>query len=149
VISFIFFFLLFTLISLFIPSHIRISKAINIYAAPKDAIQFISDTSTWKQWQPLYQQMVAQQKTKDFQIQLQVLTDSTALFQTRYASQKPILNGFQAYQFPGTDSLTLQWYMDFQLPWYPWQKFGSLFYENTYGQVMQKGLAQIKQTIEE
>jgi hypothetical protein len=34
--------------------------------------------------------------------------------------------------------------MDFKLPWYPWQKFGSLFYENTYGQMMQNGLANSK-----
>jgi hypothetical protein len=34
--------------------------------------------------------------------------------------------------------------MDFQLGWYPWQKFSSLFYENTYGNMMQDGLARLK-----
>lgn len=34
--------------------------------------------------------------------------------------------------------------MDFHLSWYPWQKFGSLLYESTYGAMMEKGLTNIK-----
>ena len=147
-ISFIVFFLLLTVISLFIPSSIRISKATNVYATPEQALNFIKDTSRWNDWQPLYQQLVAQQRTDRFDISLLNHSDSSVQFQTTYKGQAPILNGFQVYRFPSTDSLTVQWYMDFKLPWYPWQKFGSLFYENTYGQMMQNGLIQFKETIE-
>ena len=148
-ISFIVFFLLLTVISLFIPSSIRISKATNVYATPEQALNFIKDTSRWNDWQPLYQQLVAQKRTDRFDISLLNQSDSSIQFQTKYKGQAPILNGFQVYSFPSTDSLTVQWYMDFDLPWYPWQKFGSLFYENTYGQMMQNGLAGLKKSIEE
>ena len=147
-ISFIVFFLLLTVISLFIPSSIRISKATNVYASPEQALNFIKDTSRWNDWQPLYQQLVAQQRTDHFDITMLNQSDSSVQFQTRYKGQSPIVNGFQVYRFPTTDSLTVQWYMDFKLPWYPWQKFGSLFYENTYGQMMQNGLVQFKETLE-
>lgn len=62
--------------------------------------------------------------------------------------KKPVINGWKIYGKAGADSLTLQWYMDFHLKWYPWQKFGSLFYENTYGVMMQQGLDNIKSRVE-
>jgi hypothetical protein len=37
--------------------------------------------------------------------------------------------------------------MDFQLAWYPWQKFSSLFYERTYGAMMERGLANFKKQL--
>ena len=61
------------------------------------------------------------------------------------AHKPEVINGWKIYQHSQVDSLTLQWYMDFQLKWYPWQKFGSLFYENTYGVMMEKGLSNIKE----
>ena len=148
-ISFFVFFALLTSISLFIPSSIRISKATNLYASPEKALGYIKDTSRWKEWHPLYQQMVTQERTAHYDIALQNETDSSLQFNTRYKGQIPIISGFQVYRFPSTDSLTVQWYMDFKLPWYPWQKFGSLFYENTYGQMMQNGLAELKKSLEE
>jgi hypothetical protein len=38
--------------------------------------------------------------------------------------------------------------MDFRLRWYPWQKFGSLLYEDTYGTMMQQGLQKLKTSAE-
>ncbi len=56
VISFVFLFLLIMLISLFIPSHIRISKAINIIAKKDRLFALIADTGKWYRWHPAYQQ---------------------------------------------------------------------------------------------
>jgi len=57
---------------------------------------------------------------------------------------KPVISGFKTIRHPG-DSLTLQWYMDFKLKWYPWEKFRSLFYENIYGVQMEQGLHNLKE----
>src|SRR5690242_15928120 len=51
-ISIIFLFLLITGISLFIPSHIRISKAINIKADKDSVLAQIKDPAKWKNWYP-------------------------------------------------------------------------------------------------
>jgi hypothetical protein len=37
--------------------------------------------------------------------------------------------------------------MDFQLGWYPWQKFSTFFFESTYGALMEKGLANLKKEL--
>ena len=55
-----------------------------------------------------------------------------------------LLNGWQFYSHQGRESYTLQWYIDFKLRWYPWEKFGSLFYEATYGKMIEQGLSNIK-----
>ncbi|ANE52754.1 SRPBCC family protein [Flavisolibacter tropicus] len=145
VISFLFFFVLLTAISLFIPSHIRISKAVNIGSSSSQMLTYVGDTTTWSQWHPLVQQLKAQGRQQYLKATPLAKTDSTVVFQIQYNDQTPITNGWQVYQFPSADSLTLQWYMDFHLKWYPWQKFGSLFYEKTYGAIMQQGLENLRQ----
>ena len=90
-------------------------------------------------------QHAIQQQKKQLTAQQIERTDSTVIFQTQYSNHLPATNGWQMYQFTGADSITLQWYMDVHLKWYPWQKFGSLFYENTYGTVMQQGLENLRQ----
>ncbi|HVE60521.1 MAG TPA: hypothetical protein VNA26_01790 [Chitinophagaceae bacterium] len=55
-ISFVFLFLLITIISLFFPSHVRISKAINIKAEKETVFALIADTSQWYRWHPAYMQ---------------------------------------------------------------------------------------------
>ena len=52
ILSFIFLFLLITLISLFIPGSIRISKATNIAADDKVVYTYIDDLPDWRQWHP-------------------------------------------------------------------------------------------------
>ncbi len=145
IISFLFFFFLLTAISLFIPSRVRISKAVNIGATPAHILSYIGDTTSWTEWHPLYQQLKNQGRQQHVQTTALAKTDSTVIFRTQYNTQTPITNGWQVYQFPSADSITLQWYMDFDLKWYPWQKFGSLFYENTYGKIMQQGLENLRQ----
>lgn len=141
--SIVFFFLLLTAISLFIPSQIRISKAINLSASSTQILTYISDTSQWKEWHPLKQHAL-QQQNKQLKTKLVERTDSTLVFETTYSNHLPARNGWQVYQFAAADTLTLQWYMDVNLKWYPWQKFGSLFYENTYGTIMQQGLENLR-----
>ena len=144
-ISFLIFFLLFTAISLFIPSRVRISKATNIGGTPAQVLAYVGDTATWKEWHPLIQQLKQQGRQHHLQANLLAKTDSTVIYHTQYNTQTPITSGWQVYHFPSADSLTIQWYMDFDLKWYPWQKFGSLFYENTYGALMQQGLENLRQ----
>jgi hypothetical protein len=62
---------------------------------------------------------------------------------------RPIISGFKIIRHQQGDSATLQWYMDFELRWYPWEKFRSLFYENIYGLQMEQGLLNLKELSEE
>ena len=50
--SFFFLFILITLISLFIPSTVRISRAVNVYADPSQVLVPVRNLQQWTQWYP-------------------------------------------------------------------------------------------------
>jgi hypothetical protein len=149
-ISFVIFFGIITAMSLLIPSHIRISKAINMHA-PKDSIfSLVANQKQWPRWHPAFQQGHMPELLQQNKITITPLqtTDTLVTMQWQQEGRRPVINGWQLHEFASTDSLTMQWYMDFNLPWYPWEKFGSLFYEKTYGVMMEKGLSNLKQTVQ-
>ena len=148
IISFVFLFGIITLISLLIPSHVRVSKAINLTSDESDVLALVSDKDKWPLWHPAYEQ----NNDSVHQVWIQQTTwrkltqnDSVVIVELQPKDKKPIINGWKLYHHDHSGPMTLQWYMDFQLSWYPWQKFRSLFYEGTYGQMMEKGLNNLKE----
>ena len=142
--SFIILFLLVTAISLLIPSEIRISKAINL-APPGDSVMvWIKDQGLWSRWHPAFLTRDSIASSPPLTIKEQKASDSEMVFTVGRPGKTPVVNGWRIHRYAYSDSITLQWYMDFHLPWYPWHKFGSLFYENTYGVMMERGLSNLK-----
>lgn len=134
------------LISLLFPSHIRLSKATNL---PNERQRIFALVKNDTAWHPAYKDTATTQAFASLRKRVLAQTDSTYVMELQQPGRKPVISGFQLYGQPAADSLTLQWYMDFQLGWYPWQKFSSLFFEKTYGAMMEKGLANIKQQLVE
>lgn len=143
--SIFFLFAIVTAISLLIPSHIRISKAVNIHGEKDSIFALIGDTINWKLWHPAFIPNDSAPKFPAIQIVQKNQSDSEIVMHLQQAGKPEVINGWKIYQHSQVDSITLQWYMDFHLKWYPWQKFGSLFYENTYGIMMEKGLDNIRE----
>jgi hypothetical protein len=137
------FFLIATAFSLLIPSHVRISKAINVRAEKTDVMSLVKEQQRWKEWHPAFMPNDSVQ-IPPIQILNSQVTDSSIIMELQQEKRQKVVNGFNFYEHPGVDSITVQWYMDFQLKWYPWRKFGSLFYESTYGTMMQEGLQNLK-----
>ena len=140
-------FLLITAISLLIPSQVRISKAIDITAPQSSVLQMVKDTSTWKNWYPAFQSETAL-LNKDLAIKTITSTDSKVEMELSKAGKNALVNGWEVYTHGSSEDITLQWYMDFRLRWYPWEKFGSLFYESSYGAMMEQGLMNLKNLAE-
>lgn len=136
--------LLFTIITFFgllIPSTVRISKAIDIDAETTEIFSLIRDTAQWKNWHPAFQKSQTHSGLQEGLIIKEILvTDSLVQIELSKKEKNKLLNGWQIYTHPTSDIKTVQWYMDFQLRWFPWERFGSLFYENTYGVMMEQGL---------
>lgn len=143
-ISIIIIFLIATGFSLMIPSHIRISKAINMYTSKDSVFALIRNQKEWKQWHPAFIQNDSTPKFDSIHILSRQQTATELIMQLQQGKKDVVINGWKIYEHKGVDSVTLQWYMDFHLKWYPWKKFGSLFYENTYGVMMQEGLENLK-----
>jgi Polyketide cyclase / dehydrase and lipid transport len=156
-ISFIFFSLLITGISLFIPSRIRISKAIDINA-PKDSVMSqISDAAKWKNWYPgadslefVYMNGKVMGIGKDSMrgLIITAVKDSSVLAAYTGLHVKRSETGWNIIGGNNPGSVIVQWYMDFHLRWYPWEKFSSLLLEKRYGPQLEQGLANLKTLLE-
>lgn len=122
----------------------------------------IKDAARWKNWQPgldtaklLYAEGTVKGvilDDKDPVNPVYIILDKTdtnevtAQFIT--STMKPVVNGWKMITYPNTDSVTVQWYMDFHLRWYPWEKFGSLLFEKSYGARMEQGLTNLKKILQ-
>ena len=151
--SFIFIFLLITLISLFIPRSIRISKATNIGADDKIVYTYFDELPDWKLWHPALKNDPENEFAvlKDSSIKVQGTTirvverkNEQIITEMVTDNGRPIISVLKVIRHQEGDSSTLQWFMDFKLRWYPWEKFKSLFFENIYGFQMEQGLENLK-----
>lgn len=155
ILSFIFLFLLVLIISLFIPAQIRISKATNISNDDQIAYEYyVARLTKWKEWHPALKTVSENEfqilndsniSVRGTTITVTERTKDELVTEMKTESGRPILSGFNRIQHAQNDSATLQWYMDFKLRWYPWEKFRSLFYENIYGVQMEQGLSNLKE----
>ena len=141
IISFIVIFVIITLISLLFPAQIRISRATNL---PNQRDRVFALLSNEKSWHPAYVDSVSASEMEKVKKIVTERTDSSLVYSLQQAGRKKVNSGFAVYGTETSDSLTLQWYMDFRLSWYPWEKFSSLFYEHTYGAMMERGLYNLK-----
>jgi Polyketide cyclase / dehydrase and lipid transport len=160
--SFIILFLVITGISLFIPSHIRISRAVDIRTKPDSVWQQVDDLRKWEQWNPFFDNLATKKieyldtaNGKLNAIKVETTTVKWAekksdehIAEMKNDNRQPVISGWKCMGNSGADLITVQWYMDFKLHWYPWEKFGSLMFEKSYGSQMEKGLTNLKTLLE-
>jgi hypothetical protein len=156
-----FLFLLITGISLFIPSHVRISRATNIMAENDRVWQQVDDMRTWPNWNPFFTNVdeaavyytdssngkPSSMKVSNTSISFIVVTPAERVVKM-HTDNKSFRNGWKCISHSSSDSTTLQWYMDFDLRWYPWEKFASLLFDQSYGSRMEEGLGNLKKIIQ-
>jgi hypothetical protein len=158
IISLIVFSLLITGISLFFPSHVRISKAIDIETSRDSLLAQVKDLSNWKNWYPGADTMQLREKNGVVDgllvdsamglVTLAAVSDTAIHALTSGPKVRDVKSGWNFYEGSRPNTVTVQWYMDFHLRWYPWEKFSSLLLEKRYGPVMEKGLDKLKGFLE-
>jgi hypothetical protein len=131
-----------TLMSLFIPSDVRVSRAINIRAHKDTILNLIRDSTRWHEWNPAF---AKDREHAEISSRFIALSDSSVSAEWRQGDRQRIPTAWQVYYIPEVDSMTLYWYMDFHQPWYPWKKFESMFFDKAYGSMMEQGLRRIKE----
>jgi hypothetical protein len=150
------FFVLFA-VSLVIPSHIRISRAIDIGSPKQKVFNAVNDLKVWDKWNHFITQSSLTNKVfsdpssgngaimKTDQLKI-IITDSKPdSIKTNWdqLNAKHFNGGFNFYQLQ-PDSVTVQFYFDFHFRWYPWEKFTSLLYEKELGSAMEESLTDLK-----
>lgn len=159
IISFIILFLLMTGISLFIPPHIRVSRALQINSPEQRILDVIDDPASWKYWFPgadsamLYQENgrargVVLNANQNRYVSLKERKSDEIIAEYKGIKQKKVLTGWTTHR-EESGAITVQWYMDFTLRWYPWEKFSSILFEKQYGPGLDEGLARLKRLLEE
>jgi len=162
VLSFIILFLVITVISLLIPSHVRISRAANMQASADDVWVQVDNMHSWKEWNPFFSQVPpseieftdsregrpAVMKIRGTVIQLKEKKPDERIYVMEAKGKTTVINGWKFMSNSVSDSSTLQWYIDINLRWYPWEKFASLLFEKSYGARIEEGLSNIKKTVE-
>jgi hypothetical protein len=152
IISIIVFSLLITGISLFFPSHVRISKAIDITTTKDSLITNLGHPNYWKKWYPgadtadIIANGIRTRNGKELVVT--GMADSTITTITTGPGAKENGSGWNIFPGRNPNSFTVQWYMDFNLRWYPWEKFSSLLLEKRYGLMMEQGLGKLKTLLE-
>jgi hypothetical protein len=160
--SFLFLFLVITGISLLIPFHVRISRATNVLAAPVAVWKQVDNMRIWPNWNPFFSDVPVGKISYIDTIsdQLPVMNAAGTSIQWKEIKageriaimsrpgQRPVMNGWKCISHAGSDSTTVQWYLDFHLRWYPWEKFASLLFEQSYGPKLEQGLGNLKKIVE-
>jgi hypothetical protein len=57
-------------------------------------------------------------------------------------------SGWNIFNGRTPNTVTVQWFMDIHLRWFPWEKFSSLLLEKRYGPMMEQGLDKLKKLLE-
>lgn len=149
-----------TLISFFLPSHIRISRTVLIGAGKEVVMQELTDPVKWKDWYPgadslpLYYEagkikgLVVKKDPGLILIINGIKENEVSAFYDRGKNKKELHTTWRVFPEIDTNYVTVQWYVDFQMNWYPWEKFSSLIYLKYYGSQMESGLANLKNKLE-
>ena len=154
-------FLLMMFLSALFPSHIRISRAIDIVSSREALFDTMSDLKTWDKWNqfiinaPLTNKSISKPasgsgayiQSDQLKITINSSTPDSITSSWNQVHGKQFTGGYNLFQLqPGT--VTVQWYFDFRFKWYPWEKLSSLLYEKQLGSAMEESLTKLKELVE-
>ncbi len=145
ILSFIILFIIVTIFSLFMPSHVQIMKARNMHTQPDSLWSIIEDLNTWEKWNTIIPNIADKDEV---QIKWQEQHPVLYVAAIERPGSKPIISGWRVSKEADTDSVMVQWYIDIQLRWYPWEKFAGILYEKSYGEKLSEGLDRLNNLLE-
>jgi len=145
---------LLTALSLLLPSHVRISRAVNIAAAPEKISPYINDLHQWQRWNHFFldtsmkAEVVGRWFMKTNRVDVQMATPGDNFTTTMWMQPNGKMFQGNFVLLPGDSITVVQWYFDFRLRWYPWEKISSIIYDGQMGPVMEKSLTELKELVE-
>lgn len=159
-----------TSIGLFIPSSVKISRGIIISADSATVHKELSDVKNWHQWLPwitsdsgalVQLSAVTDQPGSFFKwkglsnessgtITLQQINPDVINVLYQLKEMNDAEGGFRLQSTGALKQETeVQWFMEYKLKWYPWERFYGIFLDKIIAPAFDKGLEQLKIHIEE
>lgn len=151
-----------TVISLLLPSDIRVSRVVNVAALRKaEVYAAVSDFQAWKRWNNfVYRSSLTNIRysspsggagafLESDQLRIEEKKADTAgvLLNWDMAGGKQFMGGFQ-FLSVNPDSLTVQWWFELHFRWYPWERLGVFVYDRKLGPVMEESLGELQRFVE-
>jgi hypothetical protein len=141
--------------SLLIPGHVRISRAVNISSSLPAVATLVQDLSTWPDWnEPVknagpmeYRPGEKRLVGEKMEISLNRTTEDSVFTVWRNEHGKEIAGVFSLRQEGGV--IIVQLYFDFYQRMYPWEKFASINLDKQWGPSMEKSLENLKKIAEQ
>ncbi len=152
IISVVVLFLILTAFSSLLPSTVRISRAIDISDSPGHVLLKIKNMKEWVNWNEYIKSLPVKDLAADsihsneLSVSLISFSDSSVATNWRQQNRKSFPCIFNLIS--NKSITTVQWYFEFSIKWYPWEKFGSIIYDKELGPQMEKSLLNLKQMIE-
>ena len=142
-------------LSLLIPSTTRVSRAMDINAPVDSVLSRVGDLSNWSNWNLLLkdeqwnQMTVSPTAIQSVSWNIQLIEKGSEKVMTDWSnpSGQLVHSGIELHS-TGNGYTVVQWYFEFNVNWYPWEKFASILFDRQVGPVMEKSLDQLKNQLE-
>ena len=155
-------FVVMTALSLLFPSHVRISRSVNVPAGRgREVYAAVTDLGVWKAWNHfVYKASLtnircsspsagagAFLQSDQLRIEEKQADTTGVVLNWEMFNGKQFAGGFQFLPV-NSDSLAVQWWFEFHFRWYPWEKLGIFVYDRKLGPAMEESLGALQRFVE-
>ena len=154
-------FIFISILSLFIPSKIVVTKGVIINAGSDKVFAEIRNLQNWKHWQPVFKKDSANIKFdtdssgisnscewesagKKNKFIIKSQQDNVVTASLLREGENDILNVIRVSPLPDNNQVQVDWNIMIKLKWYPWEKFYGIFIEKISGQGYEDALNSLK-----
>jgi hypothetical protein len=158
-------FIFITILSLFIPSKLMVSRAVVINAGAGKVLSEVSNLQNWKHWQPVFKNdsaninyrtdangisNYAEWNSKDQKniIEITSKNNNSIAAILKRPGENDVLNTISVLPLADSNQVQAEWNVLIKLKWYPWEKFYGIFIEKISGQGYEDALNCLKQYVE-
>lgn len=158
-------FIFVTVLSLFIPSKVIVTKAVTINATAEKVFTEISNLQNWKHWQPVFKKDAAliefhtdssgisnscewESKGKKNKFIITGKKDNVVTATLLRDGENDIFNTMRISPVEQTNQVQAEWIVMIKLKWYPWEKFYGIFIEKISGEGYEEALNSLKEYAE-
>ncbi len=158
-------FIFVTLLSLFIPSKLMVTRAVVINADAGKVFNEISDLQNWKHWQPVFMKDSTsihfqpdangsvnycywESNGKKNIVEITNKSANSISVSLKRTGENEVLNTISVLPLSDNNQVQAEWNVLIKLKWYPWEKFYGIFIEKISGQGYEYALNSLKNYVE-
>jgi hypothetical protein len=158
-------FIFITILSLFIPSKLMVSRAVVINANAGKVFSEINNLQRWKHWQPVFMSDSSQihfktdangisnyceweSKGKKNIVEITEKKNNSISALLKRSGENDVQNTISVLPLSDSNQVQAEWNVLIKLKWYPWEKFYGIFIEKISGQGYEDALNSLKNYVE-